>query len=37
VTEEVARRTLALPFHGNLSEEQVERVCWELEKALGGV
>jgi len=36
VTEDVARRTLALPFHGNLSEEQVETVCWELERALGG-
>lgn len=33
VTEEIARRTLALPFHNNLSEDQVERVVVALTKA----
>ncbi|MEA3310222.1 MAG: DegT/DnrJ/EryC1/StrS family aminotransferase [Chloroflexota bacterium] len=27
VTESVAQRTIALPFHNNLSAEQVEYVC----------
>ena len=26
VTEDIARRTLALPFHNNLTEAQIERV-----------
>ncbi len=30
VTESVAQRTLALPFHNNLSEEQVGYVCETL-------
>jgi perosamine synthetase len=30
VTEDVARRTLALPFHNNLTEERVERVVAAL-------
>lgn len=34
VTEDVARRTLALPFHNNLAEEQVERVVAALERAV---
>ncbi|MBU1748402.1 MAG: DegT/DnrJ/EryC1/StrS family aminotransferase [Chloroflexi bacterium] len=34
-TEDVARRTLALPFHGNLSEAEVETVCRALEEAVG--
>ena len=36
VTEDVAGRTLALPFHNNLSEEQVERVVGALRRAVGG-
>lgn len=27
ITEKVARSTLALPFHGNLKEEEVEYIC----------
>ncbi|MCH9646984.1 MAG: DegT/DnrJ/EryC1/StrS family aminotransferase [Deltaproteobacteria bacterium] len=34
VTEDVAARTLALPFHNRLSEAQVERVASALEEAL---
>ncbi len=34
VTEDVARRTLALPFHNNVTEAQVERVVGALERAV---
>ncbi len=34
VTEDVARRTLALPFHTNLPEEHVERVVAALRRAV---
>jgi perosamine synthetase len=34
VTESVARRTLALPFHNNLSEAQVDRVVGVLAEAV---
>ena len=34
VTEDLGERGLALPFSGMMSEEQVELVCSELEKAL---
>jgi dTDP-4-amino-4,6-dideoxygalactose transaminase len=30
VTEDIAKRTLALPFHNNLPEEQVDRVVAAL-------
>ena len=33
ITEDISRRTLALPFHNNLSEAQVERVVAALVKA----
>jgi len=36
VTEQVATRTLALPFHGGLSEAQVDRVVGSLQAALDG-
>jgi perosamine synthetase len=35
VAERVAARSLALPFFNTMSEEQVERVCASLLKALG--
>jgi perosamine synthetase len=34
VCEQVARRCLALPFYGSLSEDAVERVCNELRDAV---
>jgi perosamine synthetase len=34
VTEDIARRTLALPFHNNLAESQVESVTDALRRAL---
>ena len=34
VCEEVARRSLALPFYPELSEGQVERVCGALREAI---
>ena len=34
VTETVAKSTLALPFHSNLSEAEVEYVCESLKTAL---
>jgi len=34
VTESVAQYTLALPFHNNLSAEQVEYVCDALIRTL---
>jgi dTDP-4-amino-4,6-dideoxygalactose transaminase len=36
VTEAISRRTLALPFHNNLTEAQVERVVAALEAAVAG-
>lgn len=36
VTDDVAERTLALPFHNRLSEAQVEQVVSALEEALSG-
>jgi perosamine synthetase len=33
VTESVARRTIALPFHGNLRETEVDQVVQALAKA----
>jgi perosamine synthetase len=35
VAERVAERSLALPFFGSMTEEQVERVCTALAGALG--
>jgi len=35
VTEEVAERTLAIPFHNNLREEQIDRVVKELTAVTG--
>ena len=35
VTEALARRTLALPFHNHLSDEEIERVVECLERAVG--
>ena len=37
VTEAAAERTVALPFHNNLSEEQVERVVAALARAVASV
>jgi len=34
VTEDIARRTLALPFHNNTTQEQVERVVGALDRAV---
>ncbi|MEA2521674.1 MAG: perosamine synthetase [Actinomycetota bacterium] len=34
VTEDIAARTVALPFHNNLTEEQVERVLSAMESAV---
>jgi dTDP-4-amino-4,6-dideoxygalactose transaminase len=34
VTEDIARRTLALPFHNNLDEAHVQRVTDALRRAL---
>jgi len=34
ITEKVSKRTLALPFHGNLTKEKVETVCESLKKCL---
>jgi perosamine synthetase len=34
VTEDVAARTLALPFHNNLTEEQVDRVVDAMKRAV---
>ena len=34
LTESIARRTIALPFHNNLSEDHVERVVEALEQAV---
>jgi len=36
-TEAIAKRTIALPFHNNLSEEEVERVVEALEEAVAGI
>jgi perosamine synthetase len=35
ITEDIARRTLALPFHNNLTEGEVERVLQALSRAVG--
>ncbi|MCB1054703.1 MAG: DegT/DnrJ/EryC1/StrS family aminotransferase [Acidobacteria bacterium] len=37
VTEAVARRTIALPFHNRLGADQVDRVVSALERAVEGV
>jgi dTDP-4-amino-4,6-dideoxygalactose transaminase len=34
ICEQIARRGLALPFHGSLSDETVDRVCDELRAAV---
>jgi perosamine synthetase len=34
VTEAVARRTIALPFHGNLTEAEIDRVVDVLDRAV---
>jgi perosamine synthetase len=34
VTESIARRTVALPFHNNLTDAQIERVCAALSETL---
>jgi perosamine synthetase len=36
VTEEVSARTLALPFHGKLTEDDVDYVCDQLNEVLHG-
>jgi len=36
VTERVARSTLALPFHGRLTEDEVAYVCQVLGEVIGG-
>ncbi len=36
VTESIARRTVALPFHNRLTEEEVDRVVNSLRDAIGG-
>jgi len=35
VTEAYSKRTLALPFHNNLAEEQIDRVVESLRRAVG--
>jgi perosamine synthetase len=37
VTESVARRTIALPFHNHLSEDQIDRVVDTLGEAIATV
>ncbi|MDY7095459.1 MAG: DegT/DnrJ/EryC1/StrS family aminotransferase [Acidobacteriota bacterium] len=37
VTEDLARRTIALPFHNRLQPEQVDRVVTALEQAVRGL
>jgi perosamine synthetase len=37
VTERVARRTIALPFHNNLTETQIEEVVSALEEAVNQI
>ena len=37
MTESVAGRTLALPFHNNLSEQEMEWVATALEESLAEV
>jgi perosamine synthetase len=37
VTEDLARRTIALPFHNRLQPEQVDRVVTALERAVRGL
>ncbi|PMQ01785.1 MAG: polysaccharide biosynthesis protein [Dictyoglomus sp. NZ13-RE01] len=37
VTENIAKRTLALPFHNNLTEEEIDEVIRVLEKAVMSV
>jgi perosamine synthetase len=34
VTEAVAQSTLALPFHSNMDEETLDRVCGGLHRAI---
>jgi perosamine synthetase len=34
VTEKISERTVALPFHNNLSEEQIEYVCQQLKASI---
>ena len=34
ITEQVAEETMALPFHSNLSGDEVEYVCSQLEEVL---
>jgi dTDP-4-amino-4,6-dideoxygalactose transaminase len=34
VTEDLGRRGLALPFSGVMTEDQVDRICWNLRKVL---
>ena len=36
VTEDVARRTLALPFHNRMTEAQVDQVVGSLQRAVNG-
>jgi len=36
VTEDLSRRSLALPFSGVMSESEVERVCQSLQRAILG-
>jgi perosamine synthetase len=36
VTDAVARRTLALPFHTRMSQDEVERVVVALDRAIRG-
>ncbi len=34
ITEDISKRTLALPFHNNLREEEVEEVVSTLERVV---
>jgi len=34
VTEAVSQRTFALPFHNNITQEEVKTVCEELRRIL---
>jgi len=36
VTEDIAKRTLALPFHNNLSEDEIDQVVEALKDAVSG-
>jgi perosamine synthetase len=37
ITDRISARTMALPFHNNISREQVELVCEELTRCLDAI